>query len=94
MAWEAARFAPDHVTAKAGTVIFFLQNSPHPFFLSDHNMAIGPRIYRVFARSSYVHAYKSAVLTVEGLTAGTYTFWCEVTGHAANGMVGTLTIMP
>ena len=40
----------------------------------------------------FVQAYKSAILTVEGLTPGTYTFWCEVPGHAANGMVGTLKI--
>ncbi|MDO8485522.1 MAG: cupredoxin domain-containing protein [Candidatus Limnocylindrales bacterium] len=93
MAWEAPRFAPDQVTAKAGTVVFFIQMSPRGS-LADHNMAFGPKIYKVLARSSFVRAYKSAVFTVEGLTPGTYTFWCEVSGHAANGMVGTLTTTP
>lgn len=94
MACEAARFDPETVTSKAGTVVFFLQNAPHPLFSDDHNMAIGPRLYQARARSAFVHQTKAAVFTVDGLTPGTYRFWCEVRGHAANGMVGTLTISP
>ena len=93
LAREAPRFEPNQVTAKAGTVVFFLQMSPRGS-LADHNLAIGPEIHEVLARSSFVQPTKSAVFTVEGLAPGTYTFWCQVPGHAANGMVGTLTITP
>ena len=89
------RFVPDQVTAKAGTVAFFIQNvRPSLFMAQDHNMAIGPEIHKVLARSPFVRVDKAAVLTVEGLTPGTYTFWCEIGVHAAEGMVGTLTITP
>ena len=39
---EGPRFKPEHVTAKAGTVVFFLENVPGTLFSPDHNMQIGP----------------------------------------------------
>lgn len=93
LAWGSPRFEPDQVTAKAGTQAFFLQMPPQGS-LDNHNMAIGPKIYKVLARSSFVHQYKSAIFTVENLAPGVYAFWCEVPEHATNGMVGTLTITP
>lgn len=92
---DGPRFVPDQVTASAGTVAFFIQNIRPPSFQPvDHNMAIGPEIHMVLARSSFVRVDKSTVFTVEGLAPGTYTFWCEVNVHADEGMVGTLTITP
>lgn len=89
------RFVPDQVTAAAGTVTFFIQNMrPSLFSAQEHNLAIGPEIGKVLARSPFVRVDKAAVLTVEGMTPGTYTFWCEVGVHASEGMVGTLTITP
>ncbi len=89
------RFTPDQVTATAGTVVFFLQNMrPSLFMAQEHNLAIGTEIGKVLARSPFVRVDKAAVLTVEGMKPGTYTFWCEVGVHAAEGMVGTLTITP
>jgi plastocyanin len=89
------RFAPDVVTAKAGTVAFFLTNvlntDAGPI---DHSMAIGPELHKPLAGSTFIHVENSAVFTVEGLTPGTYRFWCQVQDHAAKGMVGTLTITP
>ena len=87
------RFVPDQVTAQSDKVTFFLPNvRPESFMPQDHNMAIGPEIRKVLARSPYVRVEKAAVFTIEGLTPGTYTFWCELGVHAAEGMVGTLTI--
>ena len=48
----------------------------------------------LLARSGFVRANRSAVFTVDGLTPGTYSFWCEVADHTQRGMVGTLTIDP
>lgn len=89
------RFQPDQATAKAGNVVIFLQNvlnvDAGPF---AHNMAIGPKIHVPLANSLIIYSERSAVFTVEGLTPGTYTFWCRVQDHATKGMVGTLTITP
>jgi uncharacterized cupredoxin-like copper-binding protein len=93
LAWQAPRFEPDQITAKAGTVVFFLRMSPDGS-LANHNLAIGRKIHEVLASSGFVQPTKSAVFTVTGLQAGTYTFWCQVPAHAANGMVGQLTITP
>ena len=86
------KYTPDGVSAAAGTVTFFLDNVP--VLPVEHNMAIGPQPGTVLARSGFVRANKSAVFTVDGLTPGTYTFWCEVADHLERGMVGTLTIEP
>lgn len=89
------RFQPDQATSKAGNVVIFLENvlnvDAGPF---DHNMAIGPKLRVPLAASQVIRSERSAVFTVEGLTPGTYTFWCQVQDHAAKGMVGTLTITP
>jgi uncharacterized cupredoxin-like copper-binding protein len=39
-----------------------------------------------------VRVNHSAVFTVHGLDAGEYVIWCDVDNHAAEGMVGTLTV--
>lgn len=88
------RFEPDQVTAEAGQVVFFLQSVPGVGFSVDHDMAIGPRIYMTLAGTPRVKPHASVVFTVEGMTPGTYAFWCQVPQHATNGMVGTLTITP
>lgn len=89
------RFQPSQATAKTGKVVIFLQNvlnvDAGPF---DHNFAIGPKLHVPLANSTFIHSEKSAVFTVNGLPAGTYTFWCQVSDHAAKGMVGTLTVTP
>ena len=41
----------------------------------------------------------SGTLTVEGIEAGTYTYWCTILGpdgtpHSQMGMTGTLTVTP
>lgn len=93
------RFQPDHVTARSGTVVFFLENVPGPIFDPDHNMQIGPAIGQVTAGTPRIRATETATFTVKDLTSGTYVFWCPVVGlngeiHAKFGMVGTLTITP
>jgi len=92
------RYVPDHITAKAGTVVFFLENLPvadYPTVV--HNMQIGPAIGQVRAASTDVQANAGVTFSVNDLTPGTYVFWCSIVGnsgrtHGSNGMVGTLTI--
>jgi plastocyanin len=92
-------YQPDHLTAKAGTVVFFLQNVPPAWASPDHNMQIGPAIGTALAGSADVNRNENVIFTVNGLAPGTYTFWCSIvapggTTHASFGMVGTLTITP
>ena len=91
------RFKPDAVTVKAGTATFFLTSVPvSGTFGPHHDMLIGPEVGKPLATSGVVQPGTSAVFTVEGLTPGTYTFWCNTnTGHGPHhtlGMVGTLTV--
>ena len=93
-------FEPDRITAKAGTVVFFLENITGTLGPSDHNMLIGPAIRQELARTPTIHANETATFTVKDLTPGSYVFWCSVKDahdpidHASEGMVGTLTITP
>ncbi|MGH2407228.1 MAG: cupredoxin domain-containing protein [Candidatus Limnocylindrales bacterium] len=102
------RFVPDTVTAKAGTVVFFLQNVPGAN-APDHQMTISPANItflsdgsttgQVLAATRAIHPNEKAAFTVAGLTPGSYLFWCSIAlpdggNHAANGMTGTLTITP
>jgi plastocyanin len=94
------RFDPVEVAAKAGTVVFFLENIPYPPFTPDHNMVIGRAIYEELARTPPVRLNQRVTFTVNDLTPGTYVFWCSIkdignqADHAGQGMVGTLTIKP
>lgn len=93
------RFEPAAVTAKAGTVVFFLEGIPGVLVSPDHNMRIGPAIGQVLAGTPSIRPKETVTFTVKDLTPGTYVFWCSVIGldgmsHASNGMVGRLTITP
>jgi plastocyanin len=92
-------YQPDKLTAKAGTVVFFLQNVPPPWGSPDHNMWIGPSIGVPLAGSTDLKPKTNVIFTVNDLTPGSYMFWCTIAApdgntHASYGMVGTLTITP
>lgn len=75
---------PAELTAPAGVPLTFeVTNSGK----TAHNFAIqgGPA-------TDMLEGGDSATLEVDALKAGTYTFICEVAGHADGGMKGTLTV--
>ena len=43
-------------------------------------------------RSDLMSAGDTLVFTVNSIPAGTYTYFCDQSGHEASGMKGTLTI--
>jgi len=91
------RFQPSAITVKAGTVVFFLDNTDGVFAGgpgTQHSLSIGLALDEPLAASSYVHTGAPAVFTVEGLVPGRYVIWCAFPGHADHGMVGTLTVKP
>ena len=87
----ALEYHPGTITAPAGTLVIFLVN-PADKSLGSHSMAIGTRVGQVIASSGVVPLGSSAIFTVNGLPPGHYTLWCTVDDHAAEGMVGDLTI--
>jgi len=90
-------YVPDHLTATAGDLVFFLNNVSH----GTHTLAIGPpsalqgpvlNIRSFLTVSDSVVPGRSAAFSVHGLHAGSYAIWCTIDGHAEEGMVGTLTV--
>ncbi len=82
------KFDPATISAPSGKVVFFLVNAgttSHDFIIRDssNNRVSG---------SELISAGDSAVFTVDSIAAGTYTYFCDQTGHEQSGMKGTLTI--
>ena len=69
-------------------MVFFLVNDSSS---TAHDMVIADSTGKVVAKSSLISPGGSAQLTADSLTAGTYTIYCDVPGHRAQGMQGTLT---
>jgi FtsP/CotA-like multicopper oxidase with cupredoxin domain len=74
---------PEKLEAQAGPVTFEVTNTG----ATDHNFAIDG-----VSGTDMIPPGESATLTVPELTAGDYTYICEVTGHADGGMTGSLTV--
>jgi plastocyanin len=81
-------FKPKDMSVASGQVVFFLVNSGP----SAHDMVIADSSGTSVARSSLVQAGDTYTFTVKGLAAGKYAFFCDVPGHRAAGMEGTLTV--
>ena len=80
-------FKPKDMTVTSGKVVFFLINSGP----AAHDMLIADSTGKTVARSSLVQSGDTFTFTVASLAAGKYVFYCDVPGHRAAGMEGTLT---
>jgi len=96
----AGQFMPRTLVARAGEVVFFLNNTS---VQGIHTLAIdrapleyssGKVTNTPLAVSEKVRYRQAATFTVEALPAGTYFIWCTIENHAAEGMTGTLTVSP
>ncbi len=82
----ALAFDQTELTAPAGTVVIkFTNDSEVP-----HNVSVEGNGTDVEGETFQGGGTKDTVL--DGLAAGTYTFYCSVPGHEQAGMKGTLTI--
>lgn len=82
------KFNPSTISAPHGKIVFFLQNvgtTSHDMIIEDGS---GTRV----AGSELVSAGDTVVFTVDNIAAGTYTYYCDQTGHRDAGMQGTLTV--
>lgn len=82
------RFEPAALTASVGDLVYFLDNTSPGI----HTLAIGPALGEILVVSAKVESGDAAVFTAEGLRIGDYVIWCTIGDHAAEGMVGTLTV--
>jgi FtsP/CotA-like multicopper oxidase with cupredoxin domain len=74
---------PEKLRARAGPATFDVTNTGQ----TEHNFAIEGN-----AETEMIPPGESATLRVPDLAAGTYTYICEVAGHADGGMTGTLEV--
>jgi plastocyanin len=79
-------YEPSELSAKAGTVTVEFDN---PASLS-HDVVIEDQSGNEVGKTDLV-SQGSATTTVE-LTAGSYTYYCDVPGHREGGMEGPLTV--
>ena len=81
-------YTPKNITAPAGKIVFYLVNvgsNAHTMIIRDGS---GVRL----AGSDLISAGDVSIMTVPNLPEGNYTIFCDVQGHEASGMVGTLTV--
>jgi uncharacterized cupredoxin-like copper-binding protein len=81
------KFDPKDVTVGSGKVTFTLVNVG----TINHDMTVADQSGKVVAKSEQVQAGDSKVFTIDNLPAGKYVIYCDVPGHRAAGMEGTLT---
>jgi plastocyanin len=84
---DSFKYEPATLTAKVGQVVTVnLQNKgnlDHSFIIDELNVKL-----------ETVKAGTTQGVTFTPGTAGTYTYYCDVPGHKAAGMTGTLTVSP
>jgi len=82
------KFDPSTISAPSGKVVFYLVNAG----TTSHDMIIRDGSNNRVDGSELISAGDSIVFTVNNIPAGTYTIFCDQSGHEASGMKGTLTI--
>ena len=82
------KFDPSTISAPNGKVVFYLVNAG----TTSHDMIIRDGSNNRVDGSELISAGDSIVFTVNNIPAGTYTIFCDQSGHEASGMKGTLTI--
>jgi len=84
------KFQPKTISGvSAGKVVFFLVNDSSS---TAHDMVIADSSGTTVARSTLVQPGNTETFTVPDLKAGSYVFYCDLPGHRAQGMEGTLTV--
>lgn len=82
------KFDPATISAPSGKVVFYLVNAG----TTSHDLIIRDSSNNRIDGSELISAGDTFVFTVNSISAGTYTYFCDQSGHEASGMKGTLTI--
>jgi plastocyanin len=82
------KFDPPTLSVPSGKVVFYLVNAG----TVAHDMVIRDSSGNRVGTSDLISAGDTFVFTVANVPAGSYTYFCNQTGHEAAGMKGTLTV--
>ena len=82
------KFDPATISTSSGKVVFYLVNAG----TTSHDLIIRDSSNNRIEGSELISAGDTFVFTVNSIPAGTYTYFCDQSGHEASGMKGTLTI--
>ena len=82
------KFDPSTINAPSGKVVFYLVNAG----TTSHDLIIRDSSNNRIDGSELISAGDTFVFTVNSISAGTYTYFCDQSGHEASGMKGTLTV--
>ncbi len=83
------KFDPSTISAPSGKVVFFLVNAGNS---TSHDMVIRDSTGKRLVGSELISAGDTAVLTIDSIAVGTYTYFCDQPGHESSGMHGILTV--
>jgi plastocyanin len=83
------KFDPATISAPSGKVVFWLVNAGNG---TSHDMIIRDSSNTRIAGSELISAGDTFVFTVDNISAGTYTYFCDQPGHEGSGMHGVLTV--
>ena len=81
------KFEPNAIDVKSGSTLFLVNGGS-----AAHDLVVADGSGAVKARSSLVQAGDSTTFAIGDLPAGGYQVYCDVPGHKAAGMTGTLTV--
>jgi uncharacterized cupredoxin-like copper-binding protein len=81
------KFTPSAIEVKSGTTLFLVNEGS-----AGHDLVVTDMSGAVKARSSLVQPGDSTMFAIGNLPAGSYQVLCDVPGHKAAGMTGTLTV--
>ena len=82
------KFDPSTISASSGKVVFYLVNAG----TTSHDLIIRDSANNRIDGSELISAGDTFVFTANSSPAGTYTYFCDQSGHEASGMKGTLTV--
>ena len=82
------KFDPSSLSESSGKLVFYLVNAG----TVSHDMAIRDASGTTIGRSELISAGDTFVFTLDTISAGTYTYFCDQPGHEASGMHGQLTV--
>lgn len=94
-------YAPSEVTVRTDSATLFLVNMQTEADLNEavraadlqHDLTIVGSDGLPLARSDRLALGERGTFTVEGLSPGSYEFYCTLRGHASQGMKGTLNVV-
>ena len=82
------KFDPGTISAPSGKVVLYLVNAGS----LSHDLTVVDAAGKRIGKSDLVQPGNAATFAIENLAVGTYTIYCDVTGHRQSGMEGSIEV--